>query len=201
MTYDKSTEERILDAARQVFQRKGMMGARMQEIADEAGINKAMLHYYFKSKDSLFDRVFLELVGKMLPVINQMLSSEIPLFEKIRRFVAEYQTNLAANEYVPAFVLQEMNRDPERLLAMLSTQVGMPNPLPFFKQIEEEVKAGHIRPIRPDQLMLNMISMCLFPYLVKPITRALHLDPAFVKQIQEARKTEVADFIINAIKL
>ena len=81
---DQTTEEVILEAARKVFVKKGMYGARMQDIADEAGINKALLHYYFESKDKLFEKVFMEAAGHLFPKVNEVFNSDASVFEKDR---------------------------------------------------------------------------------------------------------------------
>lgn len=84
-----TTEERIKEAAKKVFVQKGYSGARMQDIANEAKINKALLHYYFRSKDQLFELIFMENIQKMMPKINSIIDSDDKLFDKIEKFVAE----------------------------------------------------------------------------------------------------------------
>src|SRR5436309_11093265 len=98
---DQSAEEKIIAAARKVFLSKGMDGARMQDIADEAGINKALLHYYFRSKDKLFEHIFMEVVAAFLPRIFAILESEATLFEKIEQFCSEYIGQEIKTPYVP----------------------------------------------------------------------------------------------------
>src|SRR3954454_20198668 len=112
MQKDQSTEERILAAAQKVFLAKGMDGARMQDIADEAGINKALLHYYFRSKDKLFEQIFLDVASALLPRIFAILESDRGLFEKIENFCDEYISQLIETPYVPIFILNEINRQP-----------------------------------------------------------------------------------------
>src|SRR5690349_22190096 len=101
---DKSTQDRILDAARKVFVRKGMAGARMQDIADEAGINKALLHYYFRSKEKLFEQIFKELSFQFLPRVNAIFESDGSLFEKIEMFCSEYISKMIENPFIPLFI-------------------------------------------------------------------------------------------------
>ena len=110
-----SAEEKILAAAHKVFTTKGMNGARMQDIADEAGINKALLHYYFKDKDKLFETIFVVEAQRFFPKITMIFQSDAPLFEKIENFVSEYIDEMQENPYLPWFVINEMNRDPEKL--------------------------------------------------------------------------------------
>src|SRR5918911_2376982 len=81
------TEQRILDAARAVFIRRGTAGARMQEIAKEAGVNQALLHYYFRSKERLSTAVFLQFASRVLPAVVHVLGGDAPIDEKIDRIV------------------------------------------------------------------------------------------------------------------
>jgi TetR/AcrR family transcriptional regulator len=198
---DKDTAERILAAARKVFLVKGMAGARMQDIADEAGINKALLHYYFSNKEKLFEKIFLEEAKKFFPKINMIFQSDLPLFEKIHRFAEEYIDEILENPYLPLFVMNEINRDPDKFLYKVWGRDKLPKPEKFLRQIESEVKKGVIKPISPLHLLMNMISMCIFPFVGKPMfMRKLGLDELQFRQIMQQRKQEVPQFIINAIK-
>jgi AcrR family transcriptional regulator len=113
---DGTTEEKILIGARKVFIAKGMAGARMQDIADEAGINKALLHYYFRSKEKLFEQIFKELSFQFLPRVNAIFESDRPLFEKIEMFCGEYISKMIENPFIPLFIVNEMNKQPDVFL-------------------------------------------------------------------------------------
>src|SRR5215216_5790162 len=102
---DVDTEAKILDAAHAVFIRRGTAGARMQEIADEAGVNKALLHYYFRSKSRLADAVFHRVVGAMFARLAEAAGSDAELEEKVRRIIDIYLDQLSKTPYVPAYVL------------------------------------------------------------------------------------------------
>src|SRR5690242_10851815 len=156
---DKGAEEKILAAARKVFMSKGMAGARMQDIADEAGINKALVHYYFRDKDKLFETIFMEEAQKFFPRINMIFQSEKPLFEKIEDFVCEYIDEMQKNPFLPWFVINEINRDPDQFLNKIWGKENQPKPAKFLEQIEAEVKKGAIKKISPMHLLMNMISM------------------------------------------
>ena len=174
---EKSTEEKILAAAKKVFIAKGMYGARMQDIADEAGINKALLHYYFRSKEKLFEVIFLEAAQKLFPKINMIFESDLPFFEKIEKFCEEYITIMIENPYLPMFVLNEINMDAERFLNKIWGRENVPRPQKFLDQIEKELKKGTIKPISPVQLLMNLISMTIFPFVGKSMFQFnLHLD-------------------------
>jgi TetR/AcrR family transcriptional regulator len=195
---DSNTEQKILDAARNVFVRKGMYGARMQDIADEAGINKAMLHYYFKDKQQLFEQIFMEAASKLFPRINIIFSSDAPLFEKIEQFCEEYITIILENPYLPLFVLNEINQNPTYFMTKLGSK---PRPQKFLEQIAKEVKEGRIKDISPLQLLMNMISMAIFPFVAKPMFQLnLGIDELQFRMLMEQRKKAMAQFIIDSIK-
>jgi TetR/AcrR family transcriptional regulator len=197
---DKTTEEKILVAAKQVFVTKGMAGARMQDIADAAGINKALLHYYFRSKEKLFEVIFKEVAGQILPQINAIIEAEIPLFEKIEKFCAVYIDKILENPFLPIFLLSEATRQPELFLQQTFSGQKIKVEL-FLEQINREVEKGLINPIEPLQLFLNMISMCLFPIISKPILQFVTgISEDQFRQLMETRKKEVPQFIINAIR-
>ncbi len=195
-----NTEQSILEAAKIVFVKKGMEGARMQEIADEAGINKALLHYYYRSKDKLFNAVFKETFFKLLPNLVDLLKSDISLFEKIRLFVQNYIDIINANPLLPSFIIHELSRNPEFVITLIKSS-GV-NPVYFVNQVQEEIEKGTIEPIKPLHLIVNMLSMCIFPFVARPILQ----DVIFNKDKQQyeifiqERKKEVSDFIINSIK-
>jgi TetR/AcrR family transcriptional regulator len=197
---DLSTEQAILEAAKNIFIRKGMEGARMQEIADKAGINKALLHYYFRSKDKLFEAIFIEAILKLVPNIMEMLKSDLPLFKKIELFTGNYIDAFTENPFVPGFIIHELSRDPSKIVNMVKN-AGI-NPQPFFDQVKRETESGNIIPVNPYHLIVNMLSMCIFPFVATPILMNVLFDKNVesYKQFIAQRKKEVPEFIINAIK-
>ncbi|MEO8413363.1 MAG: TetR/AcrR family transcriptional regulator [Ginsengibacter sp.] len=198
---EKTSEEKILAAAKKVFILKGMSGARMQDIADEAGINKALLHYYFRSKEKLFEVIFMEAAQKLFPKINSIFESEMPLFEKIENFSDEYITVMTENPYLPLFVLNEISRDPQNFLKKIIGKQHLPRPQKFLDQIEREVKKGTIKKISPLQLLMNLISLSVFPFVAKSMIQfTLGLDELQYRVIMEQRKKEIPKFIIDSIK-
>jgi len=198
---DQTTEEKILAAAKKVFTTKGMAGARMQDIADEAGINKAMLHYYFRDKDKLFEVIFLQEAQKFFPRINMIFESEAPLFEKITLFVNEYIDEMVESPYLPWFVLNELNRDADQFLKTIWTMAHRPRPDKLLAQIEREVKKGTIKKIKPLHLLVNLLSMTIFPFIAKPmLMRTMEMSELQFKQMIEQRRTEIPKFIIDSIK-
>ena len=195
-----TTEEKIFNAARIVFQKKGFAGARMQEIADEAGINKAMLHYYFKNKELLFQAVFMNAFSQLVPQINEIFNSRDSVFEKIRKFTHSYISFVILNPYLPPFVIQEMNNNPEFVLSFLENE-NRPNPSVLISQIEKEIASGIIKPINPKHLLMNLISMTVFPFAAQMMIKGmLQISDTEFNQMMEERKTSIAEQIINSIK-
>ncbi|SDE45740.1 transcriptional regulator, TetR family [Pricia antarctica] len=197
---DSSTEENILKAATSVFQKKGMAGARMQEIADEAKINKAMLHYYYRNKQQLFEAVFMLAFQKFAPHVNGIFNSEASVFEKIKGFADSYISFVIENPYLPTFLIQEININPE-FAETFFTANSAPDPALFEKQIAEEIEKGILRPVDPKQLLLNLFSLCAFPFVGSGLIKGiLKLDKESFNTMMEERKKLVPQLIINSIK-
>lgn len=198
---DSTTEKRILEAARSVFHVKGLAGARMQEIADEAKINKAMLNYYYRSKDKLFEAVFVEAASNFFPKVFQLINSDLPLFEKIETFIVGYITFLQNNMCIPGFILTELSQHPQRLRDFFREK-GIKPPAKFLDEIKEAVERKEIIPIEPMTLVLNILSLCIFPIVSKPVIETVFdLSEQQYNEMIEARKKLVPQFIINAIKI
>ena len=189
-----------MDAAKTVFQAKGMNGARMQEIADEAGINKAMLHYYYRSKENLFEAVFNSAFSLLTPQLSAILNDDSSIEDKIKNFTFNYITFMLKHPYLPNFIIQEVNRK-EDFILKLKENLGFPNLDKFKVKVEDEIKQGILNPIEADQLFVNIIALSIFPFLGKPLIKAFaNQDDIAYKVFVEKRKTEVANFIINSIK-
>ncbi len=173
----------------------------MQDIADHAGVNKALLHYYFTSKDKLFNIVFEQEFGNFFSSLAQVIASDQPLFEKIKKVVALDIEKLSQFPDMPIFVLNEVSRNPEVILSRLQNiPVEMVLGL-FQQQINAEVERGNIRPIAAGQLLVNIQSLCVFPFLARPMLRGLmKMNEEEFKAMIQLRKNEVAEFIINGIK-
>jgi AcrR family transcriptional regulator len=185
------SREKILDAARVVFHRAGFDGARMQDIADSARINKALLHYYFRSKDDLFEAVFKESFRtNFLPII-EVMQLDLPLEEKVPRFVNAYISTIQIHPYIPGFVIHELNRNPVRMselaVSMNRSAVGT-----FIQQLKEGMDAGRYRQMDPRQAVVSLLSMMLFPFIASPVIKGLfNLDAVAYHQFIEARKEDI----------
>lgn len=193
------TEEQIFEAASRVFQRKGYAGARMQEIADEADINKSMLHYYYRSKDKLFTQVYQREIARFFPVIFGVMDSDNPLDQKIEQLVDAYYSFLNDNPKMAQFIITEMNQNPQRLRDFIKGQ-GIHPPQNFFKQINKAKEESRIADIAPEQLMISIVGLTLFPFIGTTMIKAIFdFDEQQFLQFLQERKTFLVDFILNAI--
>lgn len=199
---DSNTEEKIILAAEKVFIENGMAGARMQQIADEAGINKALLHYYYRSKEKLFDIVFKTAIKMLVPnLVNAYKSGDGDFFTRLRKFIDSYITIIEKNPHIPAFVIHEVNHRPDQLTNMhaeLNVDISF-----IINDINAAIDAGEIRPINPYDLMINVISLTIFPVVARPMVTGIIFkgDKKGYKEFMKHRRNVVADFIINSIKL
>jgi TetR/AcrR family transcriptional regulator len=200
---DLSSKEKILNAARSAFIRNGSSGARMQEIADEAGINKALLHYYFKNKEGLFELVFNDAFSEFIPKIHSIFSGAGSVMEKIERYVETHLELLISKPDLPLFVLNEMQRDPERFFSgILSKMPGTPPFELFLKQIENEMKDGKIRTMNPRDLWMNVMSMTVFPFIGEPMLKKfLVVNTEEYQSLLTKRKDSILIFIQQALLL
>lgn len=198
---NEGTEGKILAAARAVFLEKGLAGARMQDIADRASINKAMLHYYFKNKAMLFEVIFQETAGKLFPEFEKIMDSDLDFFDKIRLLVSSYINMIIQNPYLPLFVMNELNKNPEMGIQSLFQAQKPLFVLKFKKAIEENVQAGNIKTINPIHLIMNLFSLCAFPFIAKPMIQLLTgIEEMNFNELMEQRKVLVAEFIIQSIQ-
>ena len=199
-----STEERILEAAVREFMAKGYAGARTAAIAEAAGVTHAMLHYYFRTKDKLFDRI---IESKIVTLRDIMLASlgdpSVPLFDKIRTAIEKHQDFIAANPDLPRFMINEVLSRPERI-PMVIEQLKRHTPLvveSLQRQIDEYTAKGLCRKVDAGMLMLDIVSLNIFPFTAKPMVNALlggmmEDMEAFV----EARKKENLETIMRKIR-
>ena len=202
------TEHRILDAAHAVFLRRGTAGARMQEVADEAGVNKALLHYYFRSKDRLAEAVFRRALQTLVPTVMELLRSELELEAKLREVVAFYVDTLRENPLLPGYVLGELTHQPERMRQLFESVAGArlegmgADVLERLgRQLEAEAEAGRMRRLSPQELVVNLLSLVIFPFAACPlVTVMMGLGEDGFQALVERRKETVPEFILNALR-
>jgi AcrR family transcriptional regulator len=172
-TVDHSTEEKIKQAAKIIFHQKGYAATRTRDIAEEAGINLALLNYYFRSKEKLFDIIILESLHEFRQFIMEVLNDEKTSLEnKIETMVSNYIDLLIDQPDIPLFILSELRNDPQALIAKMSPKEPFMKSA-FAKQFQQAVKAGKIMPINPLHYLMNLIGMIVFPFAGSPILKTV----------------------------
>jgi AcrR family transcriptional regulator len=197
---DKLTEEKIFEAATDVFIEKGMDGARMQDISSHAGINKSLLHYYYRTKDQLFDAVFEMIARKILKKFAPVFDDNLSLESKIRFFFKEHITFLQENPKFPSFILNELNRNPARIKKLLKNVDIEKLWLKLYEQHKDELKKYSITEDKLPQLMISIVSLSVFPFAARGIIETvLEKKGIEFNTFIEERKEFAAEFVLKAI--
>jgi len=203
MVKSPDKEELILKTAMDVFIEKGRYGAKMQEIADRAGINKALLHYYFRSKEKLYARIFENIFRKNLSDLMAAFRDDLPFDDFLRSFIFGYIDLINKNPKVPLFLLKELSEGGKTVKTILNN-LQESNKLdlsPIVRKIEKAIQDGDIIKLDPRQLIATVIGAALLYFIGEPIFKALYIDEAnFDREaFIEERKKAVYQTILYGI--
>jgi len=186
MVLQTETEEKIIASAEKLFYLKGKAGCSMQDIADDAGINRTLLNYYFRSKDQLFEAVFRKALGTFVPSLASMLRSEVTFQEYVPAMVETIIDTLIENPQIPIFVLQELSSNPERMPQIIR-EMGM-DPAMAVKKMSAVDKLPEGQGMDPRQFIINIISLCIFPFAARPVITDILFEgdnEAYLKAMKE----------------
>ena len=205
---DGDTEQRILDAAHAVFVRRGTAGTRMQEIAAEAGVNQALLHYYFRNKEQLARAAFERAAKGFMPAVVQVIASGGELEDKVRRIIDLELDHLSRAPYLPGYIIGEVTHHPERAAQLIAAVTGLaPKELgprvlgTLRRQIAARVKAGVMQSIAPESFVVNLMALCIFPFAVRPMVQAmLGMDDRRFGQFITRRREDLPAFFLGALQ-
>jgi len=191
-----NSEERIKAAARKVFHQKGYAGTRTRDIAEEAGINHAMLNYYFRSKEKLFSIVMMETMGQFFKGVGVILNDESTSLEKkIEQVVANYIDLLLEEPDLPTFILNEVRPNPQFFVEQSPIREVLTNSA-LTRQYAEAVAQGRITEPNLIHTVLNVISLVIFPFIAQPIFTALsRTDKEAYKALMLERKKLIPQWI------
>ncbi|MBO9616211.1 MAG: TetR/AcrR family transcriptional regulator [Dyadobacter sp.] len=180
---DLSTEEKIKEAASIVFTKKGYGNARTRDIAEEAGINLALLNYYFRSKEKLFQIVMAERIDKLFGVLGPVLNDESTTLEqKLERITESYINMLLEHPDLPIFVLSEIRNNPEQLSNRFQARKNLTESV-FIKQL-----MARRSDVNPFHFLMNLLGMNLFPFVAKPVLQPILGNEEMYRQLMEQRK-------------
>ena len=194
------TQEKIIQTATELFLEKGYDRTSVREIASKAKINVALMNYYFRSKEILFETIINLLIGKVSGALKKILDSDLELFEKIRQYICKYIDMLLSNPLLISFILSVLNRNPEKLINLPVTD-NLYNTKIFRDQLKSEFEKGNIKQVNPEQFYINMLSLIAFPFALKTIinNRNEFSTTEFNSFINE-RKEIIYETLINYLK-
>jgi len=201
---DNNTQQIILEAAEKEFIDKGFYGAKTTEIAKRAGVNHAMLHYYFRTKENLFNMVFQEKIGIIAHSLNATFDNDISFFDQIKLIIETHFDFLSDNPKLLFFVYSEVIKNEDRRKILSESILPRVNNLliKLREAINEETKKGTINTIDPVELLLNIISLNLMTFLALPLLNTIDNQmPISLQEILRKRKESNVNFVINALKV
>lgn len=199
----QNMEEKILSAAENLFFRKGYSSTSTTEIARKAGCNQALVHYYFRTKEKLFHAV---LGGKVKSVLKEFLSVEAGeggFEQKLAKLVETHYNAVRKHSDVVLFLMNEMWRNPELLESLIAEMGDIPVQIlsQFKRDLDEEIKAGRVRPISISQLVLNVISINAFAFAIKPVyAKVWDMKGSAVEDFFDERRKEVVMSVLNSLR-
>ncbi len=192
----------ILEAARDVFSSKGKEGARMQEIADQAGVNKAMLHYYFRSKDNLFSEMFFAVFTDFVEGLINSMGDQKDIQGVIQMLVNHYIDFISAHPEMPPLMLRELASGGGELLNVMpkifsTGDLNLASTL--FEFIQEGISSGKMRPVDPLQTIISILSMAIFFFGLRPVLRRVWGGVVDDERFVEERKQAILDLLHHGI--
>jgi len=198
-----STREKILATAQQIFIEKGKDGARMQEIADLAEVNKAMLFYYFSNKDLLYLEVLRSVVRRLFEKVNEVVISEQTPRKKLEQYVEAYINFLIENEGLPRIMLREIASGGEVIGKIFKEAIAEgTNPISenILAMLEDSMRKGEFRQVDPVQTIVSITGMCLISFIASPIIREIFAHQAIDQgKFMQQRKDSIVDLLENGL--
>jgi len=177
MEDSNNIENRIIEAAKTVFVREGYEATKMGDIATEAGISRTSLHYYFRTKELLFEAIFGQLMSTILPNVEIIMNQHSSILEKLPLIIDQYLAAIRRNPLFPIFVVSEMNRDPEHLYHAIMKHSSRIEPiLRLQQQMMDEMEKGLIRKRPLVDTASTLLSLVVFPYLIRHTLTIVFLD-------------------------
>ncbi len=175
---NETLENRIIEAARQQFIKKGYECTSMSDIAALAGINRPTLHYYFRTKEKMFQAVFGDILKTLIPQIQNILTNEQPFLDKLSILLDMYFSLFTQNPEIPYFILNEIQRDPEHLVSVaLALHIDQYAQI-IQQNIQAEMKAKKLRTVELQFIAMTFYSLLICPFLIQKLLKLLlYKDP------------------------
>ena len=197
MSESPQTEILIKETAKRIFFQKGLLNATTQQIADEAGVNRALINYYFRSRDQLFKVVLEEAVNESRNKVDAIFNSDESFKDKISKYLDVFIDRNAEFPYMQNFIITEIMQDPEKMKEHFSRKRNH-----MLKHIvpplNKEIENGNMKPIDPEHFIVNMMSMCSYPLVAKPfIQNMFSYDDKMYRKFLKERKQVIYKVLFN----
>jgi TetR/AcrR family transcriptional regulator len=193
--------QRILEAAGRIFAQRGREGARTREIAKAAGVNPAMLHYYYSSKEELYGRVLTPLLEQLLAGLKSALASSTDPRKQIRAVVEFYFNFLGAHTEMPRLIMWEIVTGSDTihktLFSMFAADRG--DLRGAIRETFRQTQKRSARPGNPDQYMISLVALCVFPFIASPVLRAINPELVHAPGFMEERKSHILDLLLGSL--
>ena len=201
---DLSTEKQILEAAEKVFLHKGFVASKTTEIAENAGVNHALLHYYFRTKENLFNTVFQEKMGVLINSFKGIFEKNLSLFELLESIIGTQYDFLLQNERLPFFIINEMIANEKNCKIFISLFLyEMKDRFVVLQALlDEEIAKGTIRPVKLIDLMLTIVSLNVSFFMLQPLINSLpkDLQTVNIEILKSERKKAHVELVLNWIR-
>ncbi len=201
----ENLEQRILSIAEELFIAKGFNATSTTEIARAVGCNQALIHYYFRTKENLFQQIFIHKFEETISHLIEPLTYDIPFSEKITNSINIYFQLLTSNRQLPACIINELLFNPQRREFIrnnfIKNQVRQQAYYKYCQTLQTEIQAGNIRSIEPFDLLFNIVSLCLFTFITIPIYADLleRNEQQIIDHINN-RKHEIITLITTSLR-
>lgn len=203
MSNDQNMEQAILESATKLFLEKGFKATSTTEIANEAGCNQALVHYYYRTKDRLFEAIFEKKMRFFIQSLLQIEKEDLPFLEKLSKRIESHFDTIHENPKLPLFLFNEINSNPKRMEQLREKLGEIPGTV-FYKmqaEIEAEVASGNIRPISVYDLLMTIVSLNIMVFIAEPMFRTItRISEEDFIQLRQRRKKENVHIILSSLK-
>ena len=200
MAEELNTEEKIKEVAASLFMKQGFAATKTRDIAEKAGINLALLNYYYRSKEKLFNKIMMEVISVFMKSIFKIFQDEkTTLEEKFELIATKYIDRIKSNPDIPNFILNELRSRPEEFFNKIIEGKKLQE-LYIYNQLVERMGEEKARKINPIHIMMNLMSLTLFPFVGKPMLRLVTgVDNEQFNEMMEERKKLIPHWIMQMI--
>lgn len=193
-------ENKIIEAARTTFLKKGFKDTNMADIAAEVGLTRPAMHYYFRTKERLFQAVFGDILMSFVPKIKDSISRDMGLKEKISEIVDTYLAVLQVSPQLPLFIIQEINRDIDNIVSIAIDNNLMELGMSLMQAINREMDEGRIRKMPLIQLCYTFYGLMMVPFLGRPVGLKVFGQDSTDKEFLETWKENVISQMVHQLK-